>query len=125
MMVETYQLYIDGKWRDASDGATMPAINPYNQEVHAHVPVASAGDVEDAIRAARRAFDTLWSKTTPGERAKLLNKAADLLDADAERMAVLETTDNGKVIRETSTQMGYAARIFRYYAAWADKMHGD
>ena len=65
------------------------------------------------------------SKTTPGERAGLLNKAADLLDAQAQRMAMLETTDNGKVIRETHSQMGYAARIFRYYAGWADKLHGD
>jgi aldehyde dehydrogenase (NAD+) len=124
-MAEKYQLFIDGKWRDAADGATMPAINPYNQEVHGHVPIATTGDVEDAIRAARRAFDTVWSKTTPGARAKLLNQVADLLDADADRMALLETTDNGKVIRETGNQMGYAARIFRYYAAWADKMHGD
>ena len=123
--MQTYQLYIDGTWRDASDGATMPAINPYNQDVHAMVPVATASDVEDTIAAARRAFNTVWSKTTPGERAKLLNRAADLLDADAQRMAMLETTDNGKVIRETGTQMGYAARIFRYYAGWADKMHGD
>ncbi len=124
-MTQTYQLFIDGKWRDAANGATMPAINPYNQEVHGIVPVASVGDVEEAIAAARRAFDTMWSKTTPGERARLLNKAADLLDADANRMALLETTDNGKVIRETHSQMGYAARIFRYYAGWADKMHGD
>ncbi|MDR2856388.1 MAG: aldehyde dehydrogenase [Novosphingobium sp.] len=124
-MATTYQLFIDGKWRAASDGATMPAINPYNQEVHAHVPVATVADVEDAIHAARRAFDATWSRTTPGERARLLNRAADLLDADADRMALLETTDNGKVIRETGSQMGYAARIFRYYAAWADKMHGD
>ena len=124
-MVEKYQLYIDGKWRDASNGATMPAINPYNQEVHALVPVATAEDVDAAVTAARRAFDTVWSKTTPGARAKLLNKVADLLDADTDRMALLETTDNGKVIRETHSQMGYAARIFRYYAAWADKMHGD
>ncbi|MCW1430828.1 aldehyde dehydrogenase [Novosphingobium sp. JCM 18896] len=124
-MTTTYQLFIDGRWRPASDGATLPAINPYNQEVHATIPVATAADVEEAIQAARRAFDQTWSKTTPGERAKLLNKVADLLDADASRMALLETTDNGKVIRETSSQMGYAARIFRYYAAWADKMHGD
>jgi aldehyde dehydrogenase (NAD+) len=124
-MTVAYQLYIDGKWRDASDGATLPAINPYNQEVHATIPVATAGDVEEAIAAARRAFDTVWSKTTPGERAKLLNKAADLIDADADRLALLETTDNGKVIRETHNQMGYAARIFRYYAGWADKTHGD
>jgi acyl-CoA reductase-like NAD-dependent aldehyde dehydrogenase len=123
-MTVAYQLFIDGKWRDASDGATMPAINPYNQEVHGTVPIATAGDVEDALRAARRAFDTGWGKTAPGARAKLLYKVADLLDADATRMALLETTDNGKVIRETSSQMGYAARIFRYYAAWADKTHG-
>jgi aldehyde dehydrogenase (NAD+) len=121
----TYQLFIDGQWRPASDGATMPAINPYDQDVHALVPVATVGDVEDAIEAARRAFKTQWSKTTPGERARLLNKVADLIDADADRLAVLETTDNGKVIRETHNQMGYAARIFRYYAAWADKLHGD
>lgn len=81
-MAETYQLYIDGKWRDAADGATLPAINPFNQEVHATIPVATAGDVEDAIASARRAFDGTWSKTTPGERARLLNKVADLLDAD-------------------------------------------
>src|SRR5262245_18693550 len=124
-MAEKYQLYIDGTWRDASDGATMPAINPYNQDVHGHVPVATAGDVEEAIAAARRAFDSVWSKTTPGERAKLLNKVADLLDADASRMALLETTDNGKVIRETSSQMGTASRIFRSYAAWANQLHGD
>ena len=124
-MAETYKLFIDGAWRDAADGGTMPAVNPYDQDVHAHVAVATVGDVEDAIASARRAFDTVWSKTTPGERAKLLNKAADLIDADADRLALLETTDNGKVIRETHSQMGYAARIFRYYAAWADKMHGD
>jgi aldehyde dehydrogenase (NAD+) len=121
----TYQLFIDGQWRPASDGATIPAINPYDQTVHAHIPVATAGDVEEAIQAARRAFDRVWSKTTPGERARLLNKVADLLDGDADRMALLETTDNGKVIRETHNQMGYAARIFRYYAGWADKLHGD
>ena len=124
-MAETYKLFIDGAWRDAADGATIPAVNPYNQQVHAAIAVATAGDVDDAVAAARRAYDTAWSKTTPGERAKLLNKLADLIDADAERLALLETTDNGKVIRETGSQMGYAARIFRYYAAWADKMHGD
>ncbi|TDW59903.1 aldehyde dehydrogenase (NAD+) [Novosphingobium sp. PhB55] len=124
-MTETYQLHIDGQWRAAADGGTLPAINPYDQSIHAHIAVATGEDVEAAIAAARRAFDSVWSKTTPGERAKLLNRVADLLDADADRMALLETTDNGKVIRETHNQMGYAARIFRYYAGWADKMHGD
>ncbi|MFC0205773.1 aldehyde dehydrogenase [Novosphingobium soli] len=124
-MTANYQLFIDGAWRDASEGAVMDAVNPYDQEVHGRVPVATQQDVEDAIDAARRAFDGTWRKTSPGERARLLNKAADMIDANADRLALLETTDNGKVIRETHNQMGYAARIFRYYAAWADKMHGD
>lgn len=124
-MTETYQLFIDGKWRPAADGATMPAINPYNQEVHAHIPVATADDVAEAVTAGRRAFDAGWGRTTPAARAKLMNRLADLIDADADRLALLETTDNGKVIRETGNQMGYAANLFRYYAAWADKMTGD
>ncbi len=123
--MESYQLYIDGQWRAASDGATISAINPYNREVHAQIPVATAADVDDATRAARRAYDSVWSKTTPGERAKLLNALADLIDADDKRLALLETTDNGKVIRETDNQMGYAARLFRYYSSWADKVTGD
>jgi acyl-CoA reductase-like NAD-dependent aldehyde dehydrogenase len=125
MMTETYKLFIGGQWRDASGGATLPATNPYNQEVHARIQVATAEDVDAAVAAARDAYRTVWSKTSPGERAKLLLKVADMLEGDADRMALLETTDNGKVIRETHNQMGYAARIFRYYAAWADKMHGD
>lgn len=123
-MTIAYQLFIDGTWRDASDGATMPAVNPFDQSVHGQIPIATPADVEEAIAAARRAFDTTWSRTSPGERAALLNRVADLLDADVERMAALETTDNGKVIRETHSQMGYAARIFRYFAGWADKIHG-
>ena len=124
-MTQSYQLFIDGRWRDASDGAMIPAINPYDQDVHGQVPVASAGDVAEAISAARRAYDTVWSQTTPGERAQLLNRLADLIDANARRLALLETTDNGKVIRETESQMGHAARLFRYYAAWADKLTGE
>ena len=88
-MPETYQLYIDGKWRAASDGATIPAINPYNQEIHAHIPVATPDDVADAAQSAKRAYDSVWSRTTPGERARLLNRLADLIDADANRLALL------------------------------------
>ncbi|MGE4338959.1 MAG: aldehyde dehydrogenase family protein, partial [Pigmentiphaga sp.] len=72
-MTKTYKLYIDGAWRDASDGATMPAINPFNQDIHGQIPLATETDVEDAISAARRAFESVWRKTTPGERARLLN----------------------------------------------------
>jgi len=124
-MVEKYQLFIDGKWRDSSSGETMPAVNPFNQEVWAEIPVATEADVEEAINAARRAYETQWQHTSPGQRADLLNKLADLLEADADRMALIETTDNGKVIRETHSQMGYAARIFRYCASYTDKIGGN
>ena len=123
-MTQTYQLFIDGKWRAGAGGETLPAVNPYNQEVHAHIAVASASDVAEAVDAARRAAPG-WGRTLPGARARLLNRLADLIEDDAERLALLETTDNGKVIRETSNQMGYAARLFRYYASWADKVTGD
>ena len=124
-MATHYQLFIDGKWKDSADGNTMPAINPFNQEAWATIPVATTADVEEAIAAARNAFETHWKDTSGGERAKLLNKLADLLDNNADHIAMLETTDNGKVIRETHSQMGYAARIFRYYASYADKLCGD
>ena len=123
-MAERYQLFIDGTWRDALGGQSIPAINPYNQEIHAHIAIASPADVDEAVQAARRAASA-WGKATPGARAALMNRLADLIDADATRLALLETTDNGKVIRETSNQMGYAANLFRYYAAWADKVTGD
>lgn len=123
-MSETYQLFIDGKWRPSASSETIPAVNPFNQEVHAYIPVATPADVADAVAAARRAAPS-WGRALPGARAKLLNALADLIDGDAARLALLETTDNGKVIRETGNQMGYAARLFRYYASWADKVTGD
>lgn len=124
-MAEQYQLYIDGQWRPSSSGETMPAVNPFNGEVWATIPVATADDVNEALSAAHRAFNEHWRHTTPGERAKLLNRLADLLDQNADRMALLETTDNGKVIRETKTQMTYSANIFRFCAGYADKIFGD
>lgn len=123
-MTTAYQLFIDGQWRDGSLGQTIPATNPYDQSVHAQIQVASADDVDEAAHAARRAAPG-WAATLPGARAALLGRLADLIDANADRLALLETTDNGKVIRETSNQMGYAARLFRYYASWADKVTGD
>jgi len=124
-LVNKFRLFIDGKWFDSSNGATMPAVNPFNQEVWASVPVATEADVEAAIAAARRAYETTWRHTSGLERAKLINRLADLLESNADRMALLETTDNGKVIRETRSQMSYAARIYRFFAGYADKIWGS
>lgn len=124
-MTEKYRLFIGGTWRDSGDGRTMPAINPYNQDVWAHIPVATPADVTDAIAAARHAYETVWRHTSGLERATLMHRLANLIDENAERMALLETTDNGKVIRETKTQMGYAARVYRFFAGYADKIWGN
>ena len=124
-MVEAYQLFIDGEWRDGGRGETLPAVNPFNQEVWAAIPRATAADVADAVDAARRAYETTWRHSTGLERATLIHRLADLLEADADRMALLETTDNGKVIRETRTQMRYGARVYRFFAGYADKIWGD
>lgn len=119
-----YELFINGEWVKEADQEYFPAINPYTQEVWAEVPQASDAQVADAIACARNSFDTVWSKTSGAERARLLNKLAELLEADAARMGVLESTDNGKVIRETSSQMLFAARQYRFFAGSADKLWG-
>jgi aldehyde dehydrogenase (NAD+) len=119
-----YELFINGEWVKDSNQEYFPAINPYTQEVWAEIPQASDAQVAQAIDCARAAFDGVWSKTAGVERARLLNKLADLLEADAARMGVLESTDNGKVIRETSSQMLFAARQYRFFAGSADKLWG-
>jgi acyl-CoA reductase-like NAD-dependent aldehyde dehydrogenase len=125
LIIENYRLFIDGKWRDSSNGETMQAVNPFNQEVWATIPVATEADVEAAIAAARRAYETTWRHSTGLERAARINRLAELLEENADRMSLLETTDNGKVIRETRSQMSYAARVYRFFAGYADKIWGS
>lgn len=123
-MVEKYQLFINGGWRDSASGETFPAVNPFNQEVWASIPAATENDVEAAIAAARTAQRTVWSRMTGRERATLINRLGALIEENADRLALLETTDNGKVIRETRSQMSHAARVFRFFAEYADKVYG-
>ncbi len=119
-----YQLFIDGAWRDGAKGRRFPAVNPFNRQAWASIPQAEASDVADAVAAARRAFPD-WSARSGLERQRLMLKLAELLEADADRMARLETTDNGKVIRETKPQMLFAARQYRFFAGYADKIYGS
>ncbi len=118
-------MLIGGERVDAADGARIDSVNPFDQSVWATVPVAGAADVERAIAAAREAFEGGWRQSSGLDRATLLHRLADALDADAERFAQMESRDNGKIIRETRSQMGYVARIYRYFAGWADKLHGE
>jgi acyl-CoA reductase-like NAD-dependent aldehyde dehydrogenase len=112
-----YQLFINGKWQDASDKALIKVYNPANGEYLTSIADASNEDVDLAVKAAQEAFKT-WSKTTPVERATILNKIADIIDANREILATIETMDNGKPIRETmNADIPLAADHFRYYAA--------
>ncbi len=122
-MLQEYQLYIDGQWIGA--GESFPTINPYDRQEWATIPQASDTDVAGAVAAARRAFETSWGQTSGLARSTLLLRLADVLDRDAQRMGELETRDNGKVIRETVTQMHFAARQYRFYAGYADKLWGS
>ena len=113
---EKYRLFINGEWRDASDKATIKTYNPATGDILAEIADASEKDVDDAVKAARKAFTT-WSKTTPIERAAVLNKIADIIDENAEYLATVETMDNGKPIRETlGADIPLASDHFRYFA---------
>lgn len=111
-----YRLFINGEWRDASDGATIKTYNPANGEFLAEIADATEKDVDDAVNSARQAFAT-WGKTTVVERANILNKIADIIEENAEYLATVETLDNGKPIRETTgADIPLAADHFRYFA---------
>lgn len=119
-----YDLYIGGEWVPATSGERFPTLNPFNQQPWATIAQGSAADVAQAVAAARDAFERGWS-TTPGvERARLMNRLADLIERDADRLGTLESTDNGKIVRETRAQMRFCARVFRFYAGYCDKIFG-
>lgn len=113
---DSYDLYINGAWVKASDGGTFDVYCPANQEKLTICAQATKEDVDAAVKGAWKAFET-WKQTTPNERAVILNRIADVIEANAEHLALVESMDNGKPIRETlSIDIPYAARHFRYFA---------
>jgi betaine-aldehyde dehydrogenase len=118
-------LFIDGGWVASADGECSPVVNPSDGTVITEVDVATDEQVQAAIVAARRAFDTTdWPRSPTGERAALLDRVAGLIERDLEEMARLETLDTGKAMRESRWDMADVARVFRYYADLADKEAG-
>eukprot|EP00877_Chromochloris_zofingiensis_P013807 jgi/Chrzof1/8680/Cz03g20090.t1 len=120
------QLLIDGAWVDAASGKTFPVIDPRTEQVITHVAEGDKADIDRAVAAARRAFDSgPWPKMTAKARGRVLYKLADLMEQNAEELARLETLDNGKPIfysRVADIPLSYDH--FRYFAGWADKIHG-
>lgn len=121
---EKYGLYINGQWRDASDGATFATKNPATGEHLAYCAEATKEDVDDAVNAAWAAFPA-WREVSPQERAAILYKIADIIESNSALLAEVETLDNGKPIRETTyIDVPWAVEHFRYFAG-AVLTHSD
>ena len=120
------KMLIDGKWVNAASGKTFPTYNPATGEILAQVAEGDRDDIDSAVRAARKAFDSgPWSRITASERGKLVWKLADLLEQHLEEFATLETLDNGKPLTVArGADVPLAVDIFRYMAGWATKLEG-
>jgi phenylacetaldehyde dehydrogenase len=120
------QMLIGGQWVDAASGRTIDAVNPATGEVLATFPEGGREDVDRAVRAAREAFDTgAWRRMTPAERGKILWKVAELIDANIDELAELETLDQGKPVWVGRyAEIPGAADQFRYFAGQATKIEG-
>ncbi|GAA4834765.1 aldehyde dehydrogenase family protein [Saccharopolyspora rosea] len=118
----SYRMFVDGEFVDGS-GEPLKSTNPATGETLAEVAAAGESDVDTAVRAARRAFENTWSRMPGAERAKYLFRIARLIQERARELAVLETLDNGKPIRESrDADVPTAAAHFFHHAGWADKL---
>ncbi|MGW7358105.1 aldehyde dehydrogenase family protein [Streptomyces sp. NPDC054802] len=118
----SYGLFIDGEFTDAADGKVFKTVSPSSEEVLSEIARAGAEDVDRAVKAARKAFGK-WSALPGRERAKYLFRIARIIQERSRELAVLETLDNGKPIKETrDADLPLVAAHFFYYAGWADKL---
>src|SRR5437867_1597686 len=122
--VRRYQLFINGKFTDSRSGKTFESISPHDRSVVAVVAEGDKTDIDVAVSAARGAYEGVWSTTPPGERAKLLLKIADLLEANSAELGRLETLDMGMPMLMSSAMGAVSADVFRYWAGMATKLHG-
>src|SRR4051812_21877258 len=119
----SYGLFIGGEFVDPSGGTSFKTVNPATEEVLAEVAEADEPDVDLAVKAARRAYDKTWSRMSGRERGKYLFRIARIIQERSREIAVLESIDNGKPIRESrDVDVPLAAAHFFYYAGWADKL---
>src|ERR1043165_4652902 len=98
-LAKEHKLFIDGKWVTAASGKTFPVEDPATEEIIAHVPAGDKADIDLAVAAARRAFESgPWQRISPGDRSKLVWRLGDLLEKYSDQFAELEALDNGKPV---------------------------
>lgn len=120
---QRYELFINGKWVMPSSGKYFKTINPANEEVLSQIAEANNADVNKAVSAARTAYEKTWKKMPAKERAKYIFRIARMIQEKARELAVIETLDGGKPIKESRDfDIPTAANHFFYYAGWADKL---
>ena len=122
--LKEYKMFIDGEWVNSESKKSFKTLNPETNEPWALVPEASAKDVDKAVKAAQKAFEGEWPKLFPRERGKFLRKIGNQLRENAELLGKIETTDTGKLFKETNKQANYIAEYYDYYAELADKIEG-
>ena len=123
--MKKHQMLIGGKRVEPASGTWFESINPFTAAAWALVPRGGKDDVDQAVAAAKKAFyGDDWRKLTATARGELLRRLADLIAADAEKLAEIESTDNGKLIAEMRGQLNYIPQWFRYFGGLADKIEG-
>jgi aldehyde dehydrogenase (NAD+) len=124
--VKDQPMLIGGKWVDSVSGKTFPTINPATGETICQVAEGDKADVDRAVKAARKAFEEgPWSRMSASERGRLLHRLADLIEQHKEDLAALESLDNGKPYADSmAADLPLTIKCYRYYAGWADKIHG-
>ncbi|THU99013.1 aldehyde dehydrogenase [Dendrothele bispora CBS 962.96] len=119
-------LFIDGKFVDGSNKTFIDVVNPTSGKVITKIAEGTSKDVDTAVEAAQRAFDTTWGLNAPGAlRSRLLTKLSQLMERDQQELAALEALDNGKTFAWAMNDTSAAIETVRYYAGWADKIHGQ
>jgi phenylacetaldehyde dehydrogenase len=126
-LAKELKLFINGEWVAAKSGKTFPVEDPATEETIAHAPAGDKADIDLAVEAARRAFETgPWSRISPAERSRLVWRLADLLEQHSDEFAELEALDNGKPV--TNARQGDvrgSIEMFRYMAGWATRLNGE
>jgi aldehyde dehydrogenase (NAD+) len=125
MSFDNYQMYINGEWVAAAAGERFETVDPATEEAIATVPRGTAADVNQAVAAARAAFEGPWCRLKPKERARLLFDLSRAIEHHVDALAELETVDSGKPLPLARREVLSTARYFEYYAGAADKFHGE
>ena len=123
--MKVYQHYINGALCDPASGEWFDSENPYTGEVWAKIARGNAEDVDQAVTAAKAAFDGEWGATGPTARGKLMVKLAEIIEREAVRLGEIEVSDNGKLIAEMGLQTQYSAQWYYYFGGLADKIEGS